>query len=244
MMIRAGESVGLVGESGSGKSTTSRIICRLIDASEGEIAFEGQSIGHIPARDFHRSPFRKDIQIVFQDPNDSLNPRFTAFDCIAHPLLRLGGMRPGDALRQRVEECAQRVGLGIELLTRFPHQLSGGQKARVGIGRAIACRPRLLVLDEPTAALDVSVQAVVLQLLDRLRREDDLAFLFVSHDLNVVRMMCDRTIVLQNGRIVEQGESRAMFDNPKTAYTRELVDAVPHIEVEVPAQATRSAEAR
>ena len=231
MMINAGESVGLVGESGSGKSTTSRMICRLIDPSEGEIVFEGQSIGHIAARDFHRSPFRKDIQIVFQDPNDSLNPRFTAFDCIAHPLLRLGGMRPGDALRQRVEECAERVGLPADLLPRFPHQLSGGQKARVGIARAIACRPRLLVLDEPTAALDVSVQAVVLQLLDRLRREDDLAFLFVSHDLNVVRMMCDRTIVLRNGYIVEQGESRALFDKPQTDYTRELVDAVPHIEV-------------
>jgi ABC-type glutathione transport system ATPase component len=230
MTISAGESVGLVGESGSGKSTTSRMICRLIDPSEGEISFEGQSIGHFPARDFHRSPFRKAIQIVFQDPNDSLNPRFTAFDCIAHPLLRLSGMRPGDALRQRVEECAERVGLAIELLTRFPHQLSGGQKARVGIARAIACRPRLLVLDEPTAALDVSVQAVVLQLLDRLRREDDLAFLFVSHDLNVVRMMCDRTIVLRSGRIVEQGESRALFDNPQTDYTRELVEAVPHIE--------------
>jgi peptide/nickel transport system ATP-binding protein len=230
MMIKAGESVGLVGESGSGKSTTSRMICRLIDPSEGEISFEGQSIGHIPARDFHRSPFRKDIQIVFQDPNDSLNPRYTAFDCIAHPLLRLGRMRAGDALRRRVEECAQRVGLGADLLPRFPHQLSGGQKARVGIARAIACRPRLLVLDEPTAALDVSVQAVVLQLLDTLRREDDLAFLFVSHDLNVVRMMCDRTIVLRNGRIVEQGESRALFDDPQTDYTRELVDAVPHIE--------------
>jgi ABC-type glutathione transport system ATPase component len=230
MMINAGESVGLVGESGSGKSTTSRMICRLIDPSEGEIAFEGQSIGHIPARDFHRSPFRKDIQIVFQDPNDSLNPRFTAFDCIAHPLLRLGGMKAGDALRQRVEECAERVGLPADLLPRFPHQLSGGQKARVGIARAIACRPRLLVLDEPTAALDVSVQAVVLQLLDWLRREDNLAFLFVSHDLNVVRMMCDRTIVLRNGQIVEQGESRALFDNPQTEYTRELVDAVPHIE--------------
>jgi ABC-type glutathione transport system ATPase component len=229
MMINAGESVGLVGESGSGKSTTSRMICRLIDPSEGEIAFEGQSIGHIPARDFHRSPFRKDIQIVFQDPNDSLNPRYTAFDCIAHPLLRLGRMRPGDALRRRVEECAQRVGLGADLLPRFPHQLSGGQKARVGIARAIACRPRLLVLDEPTAALDVSVQAVVLQLLDSLRREDDLAFLFVSHDLNVVRMMCERTIVLRNGRIVEQGESRTLFDDPQTDYTRELVDAVPHI---------------
>ncbi|KJC56112.1 ABC transporter ATP-binding protein [Bradyrhizobium sp. LTSPM299] len=230
MMIRAGESVGLVGESGSGKTTTSRMICRLIDPSEGEISFEGQAIGHIPARDFHRSPFRKDIQIVFQDPNDSLNPRFTAFDCIAHPLTRLGGLRAGAALRQRVEECAERVGLAVELLARFPHQLSGGQKARVGIARAIACRPRLLVLDEPTAALDVSVQAVVLQLLDRLRREDDLAFLFVSHDLNVVRMMCDRTIVLRNGHIVEQGASRAMFENPQTDYTRELVEAVPHIE--------------
>ena len=150
-------------------------------------------------------------------------------------------MRAGDALRQRVEECAQRVGLGIELLTRFPHQLSGGQKARVGIARAIACRPRLLVLDEPTAALDVSVQAVVLQLLDRLRREDDLAFLFVSHDLNVVRMMCDRTIVLQNGRIVEQGESRAMFDNPKTAYTRELVEMLEGAEVRLAVDRRRCA---
>ena len=229
MTMAAGESVGLVGESGSGKTTTSRMICRLIDPSEGEILFDGQSIGHLAARDFHRSPVRKDIQIVFQDPNDSLNPRFTAFDCIAHPLLRLSGMRPGAALRQRVEECAQRVGLPLELLPRFPHQLSGGQKARVGIARAIACRPRLLVLDEPTAALDVSVQAVVLQLLDRLRREDNLSLLFVSHDLNVVRMMCDHTIVLRDGRIVEQGESRALFDNPQTAYTRELVDAVPHI---------------
>jgi peptide/nickel transport system ATP-binding protein len=229
MTMAAGESVGLVGESGSGKTTTSRMICRLIDPSEGEILFDGQSIGHLAARDFHRSPVRKDIQIVFQDPNDSLNPRFTAFDCIAHPLLRLAGMRAGDALRERVEECAQRVGLPVELLPRFPHQLSGGQKARVGIARAIACRPRLLVLDEPTAALDVSVQAVVLQLLDRLRREDNLSLLFVSHDLNVVRMMCDHTIVLRDGRIVEQGESRALFDNPQTAYTRELVDAVPHI---------------
>jgi peptide/nickel transport system ATP-binding protein len=238
MTMAAGESVGLVGESGSGKTTTSRMICRLIDPSEGVILFDGQSIGDLAARDFHRSPVRKEIQLVFQDPNDSLNPRFTAFDCIAHPLRRLAGMRPGDALRQRVEECAQRVGFPLGLLPRFPHQLSGGQKARIGIARAIACRPRLLVLDEPTAALDVSVQAVVLQLLDRLRREDNLAFVFVSHDLNVVRMMCDHTIVLRNGCIVEQGESRAVFGNPQTAYTRELVEAVPHIETELAAAGT------
>ena len=230
LTMMAGECVGLVGESGSGKSTTSRMICRLLDPSEGAINFDGQSISAISAREFHRSPFRKDIQIVFQDPNDSLNPRYTAFDCIAHPLLRLSRMRPGDALRARVEECAQRVGLPKDLLSRFPHQLSGGQKARVGIARAIACRPRLLVLDEPTAALDVSVQAVVLKLLDRLRREDNLAFLFVSHDLNVVRMMCDRTIVMRGGSIVEQGDSSALFANPQTEYTRALVDAVPHFE--------------
>ncbi|WP_181011856.1 nickel ABC transporter ATP-binding protein NikE [Bosea psychrotolerans] len=227
--IAAGESLGLVGESGSGKSTISRMICRLIDPSEGEILFDGRAIGSLPARDFHRSEFRKDIQIVFQDPTDSLNPRFNAFDCIAHPLRRLLGMTNGSALAGRVSECAERAGLPSELLERFPHQLSGGQKARVGIARAIACRPRLLVLDEPTAALDVSVQAVILQLLDRLRREDGLALLFVSHDLNVVRMMCERTVVLQNGRVVEQGESRTLFSAPATAYARELLDAVLHL---------------
>jgi ABC-type glutathione transport system ATPase component len=142
MTMTGGESVGLVGESGSGKSTTSRMICRLIDPSEGDIVFDGQSIGHVAARDFHRSPLRKDIQMVFQDPNESLNPRFTAFDCIAHPLMRLDGLRAGGALQRRVEECAERVGLPLDLLTRFPHQLSGGQKARVGIARAIACAGR------------------------------------------------------------------------------------------------------
>ena len=225
--MRPGESLGLVGESGSGKSTTSRMICRLLDASEGDILFEGQSIGSIPARDFHRSPFRSAIQIVFQDPNDSLNPRFSAFDSIAQPIQRLLGLK-GAKLRERVIESASRSGLGLGLLDRFPHQLSGGQKARIGIARAIAIRPRLLILDEPTAALDVSVQAVILQLLDRLRREEGLGFLFVSHDLNVVRMMCDRTIVLQNGRVVEAGPSAALFADPQTDYTRELVAAIPH----------------
>ncbi len=227
--IRAGESLGLVGESGSGKSTISRLVCRLIDASEGEILFDGQAIGTLPARDFHRSPQRKDIQIVFQDPTDSLNPRFNAFDCIAHPLRRLLNMKDGAALTARVSECAERAGLPSSLLERFPHQLSGGQKARVGIARAIACRPRLLILDEPTAALDVSVQAVILQLLDRLRREDDLALLFVSHDLNVVRMMCERTVVMQNGAIVEQGDSLALFAAPQTEYARTLLEAVLHL---------------
>jgi peptide/nickel transport system ATP-binding protein len=222
-----GGSLGLVGESGSGKTTLSRLICRLIDADSGDIILSGEAISDVPAADFHRSPLRRDVQIVFQDPNDSLNPRFTAFDSIAHPLRRLEGLRNVEA---RVKEAANRAGLGTDLLGRFPHQLSGGQKARVGIARAIAPRPKLLVLDEPTAALDVSIQAVILQLLDRLRKEDDIALLFVSHDLNVVRMLCDQIVVLRQGRVVEAGSSRSVFESPRDEYTRALLDAIPHFD--------------
>ncbi|SDB72160.1 nickel ABC transporter ATP-binding protein NikE [Belnapia rosea] len=226
--LDAGESLGLVGESGSGKSTISRLVCRLLDPSEGSIRFDGEEIGAIPAGRFHRSPYRRAIQLVFQDHGESLNPRFSAFESIADPLRRLLGLRDGAGLRARVEEAAERVGLPGDLLGRFPHQLSGGQKARVGIARAIAAGPRLLVLDEPTAALDVSVQAVVLHLLDRLRRESGLSYLFVSHDLNVVRMMCERTIVLQTGKLVEEGRSEVLFAAPRASYTAELLAAIPH----------------
>ncbi len=230
--LAPGESLGLVGESGSGKSTISRLVCRLLDHSGGTIAFDGEDIGRIGSREFYRSRFRKDIQIVFQDHGDSLNPRFSAFDCIADPLKLLAGVQDAAELRRQVTDCALRVGLPAEFLDRFPHQLSGGQKARVGIARAIAAKPRLLVLDEPTAALDVSVQAVILHLLDRLRRETGLAYLFVSHDLNVVRMMCERTIVLQKGQIVEQGPSGALFTDPASDYARQLVAAIPHFDPE------------
>jgi peptide/nickel transport system ATP-binding protein len=219
-------ALGLVGESGSGKSTLSRLVCRLLDPDDGDIVFDGESIARIPAREFHKSPLRRDIQIVFQDPNDSLNPRYTAFDSIAHPLRRLEGLRDGTALRSRVHESAARAGLPNDLLERFPHQLSGGQKARVGIARAIAPRPRLMILDEPTAALDVSVQAVILQLLDRLRREDGIGLLFVSHDLNVVRMLCDDLVVLQAGKVMEAGPSQDIFRRPQAPYTRTLLEAV------------------
>ncbi len=228
--IPQGGALGLVGESGSGKSTLSRLICRLIDPDDGDIVFDGESIARGPAREFHRSPRRRDIQIVFQDPNDSLNPRHTAFDSIAYPLRRLEGLRDGAALQTRVREAAARAGLPMDLLQRFPHQLSGGQKARVGIARAVAPRPRLLILDEPTAALDVSVQAVILQLLDRLRREDGIGLLFVSHDLNVVRMLCDDLVVLQAGKVVEAGPSASIFQRPQAAYTRMLLDAVPYFD--------------
>jgi peptide/nickel transport system ATP-binding protein len=228
--IPPGGSLGLVGESGSGKTTLSRLICRLIDADAGDIILSGESISSVPAREFHKSPLRRDVQIVFQDPNDSLNPRFTAFDSIAHPLRRLESFRSGAELDSRVKQAAERAGLPASLLERFPHQLSGGQKARVGIARAIAPRPKLLVLDEPTAALDVSIQAVILQLLDRLRKEDDIALLFVSHDLNVVRMLCDQIVVLRQGRVVEAGVSRSVFEQPSDEYTQALLDAIPHFE--------------
>ena len=228
--IGYGESLGLVGESGSGKSTISRIVCRLIDATSGSIRFDGVDIGGLPSRGFHTAPQRADIQIVFQDPGESLNPRFSAFDSIADPLRKLKGIGNGAQLTARVNDCAKRCGLGPELIDRYPHQLSGGQRARVGIARAIAAQPKLLILDEPTAALDVSVQAVILQLLDQLRREEGLAFLFVSHDLNVIRMMCERTIVLKEGKIVEEGRSAQLFSNPADAYTRALIEAIPHFE--------------
>jgi len=228
--IPPGGALGLVGESGSGKSTLSRLICRLLDPDDGDIVFEGESITRVPAREFHKSPHRGDIQIVFQDPNDSLNPRHTAFDSIAYPLRRLERLRDGAELTARVRDAAGRAGLPSDLLQRFPHQLSGGQKARVGIARAIAPRPKLMILDEPTAALDVSIQAVILQLLDRLRREDGIGLLFVSHDLNVVRMLCDDLVVLQAGKIVEAGRSRDIFQRPQAAYTRALLDAVPYFD--------------
>jgi oligopeptide/dipeptide ABC transporter ATP-binding protein len=224
--IAPGESLGLVGESGCGKSTLVRLLARLLDPSEGAIVFEGEDLARLPADRFARAPQRPQIQMVFQDPTDSLNPRYTARETVAEPLRLLGGLRGAD-VQARVDEVAQQVGLPPELLSRFPHQLSGGQKARVGIARALAVRPRLLILDEPTAALDVSVQAVVLQLLDRLRRELGLACLFVSHDLNVVRLLTDRVAVMYLGRIVEIGPSEQVFRAPRHPYTQALVSAIP-----------------
>jgi peptide/nickel transport system ATP-binding protein len=218
-----GESVGLVGESGCGKSTTSMMVMRLLDQTSGRIVFDGDEIGTMLPNAFARLPLRKSIQMVFQDPTDSLNPRFTAARA-----MQLGDIKGRDALRARCEELAGLVGLPINLLDRFPHQLSGGQKARVGIARAIALHPKLVILDEPTAALDVSVQAVVLNLLQDLKASMGMSYLFVSHDLNVVRLLCDRVIVMRSGRIVEQGASEQVLGDPQDAYTKELLTAIPH----------------
>lgn len=224
--IAAGESLGLVGESGCGKSTLVRLLARLLDPTAGRILFDGHDIGAVRAAQFARHPQRSAVQMVFQDPTDSLNPRFTARQTIAEPLRLLRGMDAAAAQRG-VDDVAAQVGLPPELLARFPHQLSGGQKARVGIARALAVQPRLLILDEPTSALDVSVQAVVLQLLDRLRRELGLSYLFVSHDLNVVRLLTDRVLVMYLGKVVEQGPVTQVFGAPRHPYTQALVAAIP-----------------
>jgi oligopeptide/dipeptide ABC transporter ATP-binding protein len=227
--IGKGETLGLVGESGCGKSTLVRLLTRLVDLTDGSIQLDGEEIGHLPAKGFGKSPYRPRIQMVFQDAGDSLNPRFTAFTAIADPIRRLKPL-PRAALQARVEQLASMCGLPLELLGRFPHQLSGGQKARVGIARAIAVEPDLLILDEPTAALDVSVQVVILQLLDDLKQRLGMSYLFVSHDLNVVRLLCDRVMVMYLGRIVETGPAERVFRHPAHPYTKALLSAIPHFD--------------
>jgi oligopeptide/dipeptide ABC transporter ATP-binding protein len=228
--IRPGESVGLVGESGCGKSTLIRLITRLLDVTSGTIQFEDTILSTVAVRQFPKSPHRKGIQLVFQDPTDSLNPRFTAYDTITEPIKRLGGGQDKAQLQPRAAELADLVGLPQELLSRFPHQLSGGQKARVGIARAIALNPKLLVLDEPTSALDVSVQAVIQHLLADQKERLGMSYLFVSHDLNVVRLLCDRILVMYLGKIIESGPVEQVFNQPRHPYTEALISAIPSFE--------------
>jgi oligopeptide/dipeptide ABC transporter ATP-binding protein len=229
--IGEGETVGLVGESGCGKSTLVRLISRLLDQTSGQLLFAGEDIGAVPADAFGRRPERANIQMVFQDATDSLNPHFIAFDAIADPIRRLKPMSRPD-LNARVIELAHLCGLPEALLQRYPHQLSGGQKARVGIARALAVEPRLLILDEPTSALDVSVQVRILHLLEDLKRRLGLSYLFVSHDLNIVRLLCNRVLVMYAGKIIESGPTDAIFNAPAHPYTKALLSAIPQLEAD------------
>jgi peptide/nickel transport system ATP-binding protein len=224
--LARGSSLGIVGESGSGKSTLARMISRLIEPTRGGIVFEGEDIARIaPSRFVHR-PERRQIQHVFQDAGDNIAPHFTAFAAIADPLRRLVRLKD---VRDRVYSLAASVFLNRELLGQYPHQLSGGQKARVAIARALASEPTLLILDEPTAALDVSVQAAILKLLHHLRTDLGLSYLFISHDIEVVRLMCERVIVMRHGKVMEQGLTGDVFDSPKTEYGRLLMSSVPRL---------------
>jgi len=225
--VRRGRALGIVGESGSGKTTTARMLARLVDPTGGSILFDGNDLTEVDIRRFATSPWRRKVQVVFQDPMGSLNPRFTAFEAIANPLRRAERGLNAASETARVVEAADRAGLPRELLSRFPHQLSGGQQARVGIARALVVQPEVIIFDEPTAALDVSVQAVLLNQLDVLRRSQKLSFVFVSHDLNVVRMMCEEVLVMKDGVVVECGSADEVLRNPKHPYTRTLIEAIP-----------------
>jgi oligopeptide/dipeptide ABC transporter ATP-binding protein len=227
LTIGIGESVGLVGESGCGKSTMVRLLGRLIDPSVGQILLGGEDLTAMSQQRFTSSPGRRRIQVVFQDATESLNPSLRAFQSIADPLKRLLGLRNGPEMDKRVLATAALVGLPEELLQRYPHQLSGGQRARVGIARAVAVEPSLLILDEPTSALDVSVQAVILKLLADLRNRLAMSYLFVSHDLNVVRLLCSRVVVMYLGKIVEIAPAETLFTAPRHPYSQALVAAIP-----------------
>ncbi|WP_454856339.1 ABC transporter ATP-binding protein [Rhizobium binxianense] len=227
LSIRKGASFGLVGESGSGKTTLTRCILRLETLTSGRILFDGADVHRLTPREMRR--LRSRVQIVFQDPYASLDPRMTIHDIVAEPLVIHGDVVKMTA-RQRTErvlELLLQVGLRSEHLFRYPHEFSGGQRQRIGIARALAVRPEFLILDEPTSALDVSVQADVLNLLHRLQVELGLTYFFISHDLGVIRYICDDVAVIYRGKLVEQGPVAEIFDNPKSDYTRMLLNAMP-----------------
>ena len=232
LTVAKGEAVGLVGESGSGKSTVGKAALRLVDATDGRVRLDGEDVTRL-GRAAQR-PLRRKAQMVFQDPHSALNPRMTVLRSVAEPLILHSDLR-GGLLRRRVAELLEVVGLQRQFLYRYPHELSGGQKQRVCIARAIALDPALLVLDEPTSALDVSVQAQILEFLKALQEKMGLTFLFISHNLAVVRYLCTRVAVMYLGRIVEEGGTEAVFSAPRHPYTEALLSAVPWPEAEQPA---------
>ena len=224
--IQPGETLGLVGESGSGKSTLGRLILRLIEPTSGTIRFEGQDLLSASGRELRR--IRRGMQIIFQDPFGSLDPRFRVEDVIAEPLVIHEGLRR-DVRRQRVAELLRAVGMDESAMGRYAHEFSGGQRQRIGIARALALRPKFMVADEPVSALDVSVGAQIVNLLQRLQREFGLTYLFISHSMPVVRYLSTRIAVMYGGKIVEIGSTDQITSEPRDSYTRKLLAATPEM---------------
>ncbi|MDQ7233386.1 ATP-binding cassette domain-containing protein [Bacillus pacificus] len=227
--LQPGETYGIVGESGSGKSTTGKAIMHLTKATEGSIHFNNRDLTKLSRSDLREQ--RKDIQMIFQDPYSSLNPKKRVLDIIAEPLRNFEKLSP-DEERRAVQEYLSIVGLNPESVYKYPHEFSGGQRQRIGIARALTLKPKLIIADEPVSALDVSVQAQVLNFLQDLQAELGLTYLFISHDLGVIRHMCDRIGVMYRGRIVEEATSAEIYNNPQHIYTKRLISAIPDIRPE------------